>query len=717
MSHQDTSIIKKPKYFSMIHHKRKRLQVFFAVAAFLIAGIASISFTNSDKNQVLMKVIMDRLDSGHYQPQAVNDDFSKRVFEIYLKRLDYNKRFLTSKDVFALKKYEDKIDDLIQEGNYELQQIAMQMLQKRIAQFETYYQDLLAKPFNFEKDEYLETDNEKLEFVRSEEELQERWRKLLKYQTLSRLQDLVEEQEEALEKGELKAEKSFAELEAEAREKVLKNNVNWSKRMEKVNETDRISTYMNAIAGAYDPHSGYFPPIDKENFDIAMSGRLEGIGATLQEKDGYIKVVRIVPGSASWRQGELKAEDVILKVGQADEEAVDIVDMRLDDAVQLIRGPKGTEVRLTVKKPDGETTVIPIIRDIVIIEEGYAKTAVLRDESTNLDVGYIKLPKFYADFNRDNGRSCAVDVESAITDLQKENVNGLILDLRNNGGGSLQDVVDMAGLFIESGPVVQVKSKNGNPYVYGDNNETVQYDGPLIILVNSFSASASEILAAAIQDYDRGLIIGSETTFGKGTVQRFMDLDRSVSEAYNDIKPLGSIKLTTQKFYRINGGTNQLKGVEPHIVLPDAYRYIETGEQEREFPLTWDEIDQAPYQKWDNAPDYRKIVSNSQKRVEANATFALIEENAQRMKRQRDQSKYTLCYDKYVVEQEKRKAEGDKYDDIEKEIESLNIRSLAKDLPALEADTAKMASIKDLHEGVKKDVYINEAMKVMADMQ
>ena len=355
--------------------------------------------------------------------------------------------------------------------------------------------------------------------------------------------------------------------------------------MDKIDESDWLSIYLNSITTIYDPHTAYFPPQDKENFDIAMSGQLEGIGARLTSKGGFIVVAEIVPGSACWRQGQLKVGDKILKVGQGDEEPIDITDMRTDHAVKYIRGKKGTEVRLTVKQVDGSVITIPIIRDIVILEETYTKSAVIDNK------GYINLPKFYADFSGNGGRDCSDDVKNEILKLKEEGVEGIILDLRNNGGGSLQDVVEMAGLFIKEGPIVQVKAKVGKPRVYSDTDESVYYDGPLVVMVNTYSASASEILAAAMQDYGRAVIVGgSPTTFGKGTVQRAFDLDGFVSEAYDEIKPLGALKLTLQKFYRIDGGTTQLKGVTPDIILPDTWSYLNVGEKDQEFPIPWDEI-------------------------------------------------------------------------------------------------------------------------------
>ncbi len=672
-----------------------------------------------DKETLLMKIIINGLSQNHYQPQKIDNDFSKKVFDLYLERLDYSKRFFLQSDVDKLTKYKLDIDNAITKRrvDYAFLDLSVDLLEQRIKEAEHYYKEVLDKPFAFDKDEMYEVDAEKRGFVSTKEQLKERWRKSLKYQTLTRLVDALESQEKKIEEKKKDfTPKTFSELEKEAREKVQKTHKDWFSRMFEEDRSDRLHTFINAISRAYDPHTNYLPPKEKENFDISLSGRLEGIGARLQKKDGYITVTEIVPGSASARQGQLEAEDIILKVAQGDKEPVDVQDMRLDDAVQLIRGKKGTEVRLTVKKMDGASMVIPIIRDVVLLEESYAKSSILIDEADGSEIGYIKLPKFYADFNRRNGRSCAKDVRKELTKLQQEDVCGVILDLRNNGGGSLRDVVEMAGLFIEDGPIVQVKGKIGSPDVFDDSDPKIHYDGPLVVMVNSFSASASEILAAAIQDYKRGVIVGSAATYGKGTVQRFIHLDQALNPQFNSYKPLGSVKLTIQKFYRINGSTNQLKGVIPDVVLPDNYTYIEVGEKEQEYAMKADKIDALNYNEWTNLGTLDNIKVKSQSRVKSNETFALIEENAKRLQTQRDETMRTLCLDKYRKQQNKLNEESKKYKEIDKEIEDLNARSLLADLAEIRQDTAKESRNKKWLEDITKDVYISESMSIIKDI-
>ncbi len=685
-----------------------------------IAAIALVSFFIEDKKQndkevAIDQIVMQSLNASHYSPQNVNDTFAEHVFKLYIQRLDYNKKFLVQDDINELKKFEHSIDEDINSGRFTFFDKSLEIINKRIEESQKYYKEILDKPFIFNTNEVLELDAEKLTYAKDKDELKEEWRKHLKYQTLSRIADMMDSQEKAKEKSDTVKIKSREELEIAARKKVLKSNNDWFKRIKELDRDDRIATYFNSITGIYDPHTEFFPPKEKANFDIGMSGQLEGIGAQLQEKDAAIKVSSIVPGSASYRQGQLKPGDIILKVAQGEAEPVDITDMRLDDAVQLIRGKKGTEVRLTVKKPDGSVIIIPIIRDIVVIEETYAQSAILKGKK---NIGYIKLPTFYADFNGNNGRSCSIDMKKELQKLNEEKVDGIILDLRYNGGGSLPDVVRMAGLFIDKGPIVQVKSKTGTPQVMDDNDPTKVYNGPLTIMVNSNSASASEIMAAAIQDYKRGIIIGtSPSTFGKGTVQRFFDLDTYLPAQYANLKPLGQVKITTQKFYRINGDATQLKGVIPDIILPDPYYLLEQGEKEQDYPMAWDEIEPADYKPLNPAYSVDKLKANSATRLKNNPGFTILENAAKRLKKQKDSTIVSLNFDIYIAEQKRFKSESKKMDALDKEIPTMEISSLKADAIAIATDTAKTTKTKDWFKTLKKDIYLSETIAIMNDMK
>jgi carboxyl-terminal processing protease len=683
-----------------------------------IVAVALVSYTytiQNDKEEAIDQILMQNLNSLHYAPKEVNDEFSEKVFKLYMQRLDYNKKFLIESDVNDLKKFEHSIDEDVNTGRFAFFDKSFEIINKRVDEAKTYYTEILSKPFDFTKDENLQLDAEKLSYAKNKEALKEEWRKSLKYQTLARVVEMSDSQDKAKEKSDTVKIKSRTELEADARKKILKNNDDYFKRLKELDRNDRIEVYFNSIAGIYDPHTEFFLPKAKANFDISMSGQLEGIGAQLQEKDGYIKVSSIVPGSASYKQGQLKAGDLILKVAQGAAEPVDVVDMKMDDAVQLIRGKKGTEVRLTVKKPDASIIIVPIIRDIVVIEDSYAQSVILKGKK---NIGYIKLPSFYADFTGKGGRSCSKDIKKELMKLNDEKVDGIILDLRYNGGGSLNDVVDMAGLFIDKGPIVQVKQRMGMAQVLEDKDPSVVYSGPLTVMVNSNSASASEIMAAAIQDYHRGVIVGtSPASFGKGTVQRFYDLDESLPAQYAGIKPLGSVKITTQKFYRINGGATQLKGVIPDIILPDPYYLLDQGEKEQDYPMKWDEITPATYQALKPAYSVEKLKANSSERVKNNPGFTILNDAAVRLKKQKDSTLVSLNFDKYVAEQKRYKSESKKMETLDKEIPGIDVLPLQADIASIGSDTTKASKAKEWYKSIKKDIYLNETISIMNDMK
>lgn len=694
--------------------------LFLSTLAILSVSCFMCSFisggdSSKDKTVITENVMSSLLQMGHFKPRVMDDKFSEDVYDLYLKRIDINKKFLLQSDIDELKKMRNQIDDQLKADQFDFFIKSTEILNKRYAEVESFYKDLLKDPFDFTTNESIELEPKKLTYAADSKAQKEEWRKLFKYQTLVRVNDALEAQEKAqLKKDTVVELKTLAEIEKDCREKVEKNYTDFFKRLKKVDDTDRAGMFLNAVANVFDPHTEFFPPKVKDNFDIQMSGQLEGIGAQLQEKDGAIKVSNIVPGSASWRQGELKAGDIILKVAQGKDEPVDVTDMRLDDAVQLIRGKKGTEVRLTIRKPDASLKVISITRDIVILDETYAKSLLI-DEGKK--IGYLKLPSFYADFNKAGGRRCAVDVKNEIIKLKEQQVGGLIIDLRNNGGGSLQDVVEMAGLFIDKGPIVQVKTTGTMAEVLEDKNPGILYDGPLVIMVNNISASASEILAAAIQDYKRGVIIGGEQTFGKGTVQRIVSLDDRLDYTQMSYAPVGSLKLTMQKFYRVNGGSTQLKGVSSDIVLPDKYEKLYKGEREEEFPMPWDEIKPASITSWKAEWNLEEIKKKSKCRIENDLTFKQIRELELKYKKQADNTNISLNLEKYRAEQKKYTEESDVLDKLEKESKQLNAYGLALDLEKLASDSTKKVMNEEWIKSVKKDSYIKEAVQVILDMK
>ncbi len=668
-----------------------------------------------NRESLLMEMVLEHLYFYHYTEVDVNDVFSERVFDTYIDRIDNTKRFFIKEDIDHFLKYRLMIDDYAKEKSFLFFDEIHEIRSKRIDQIRGFYKEVLNEPFDFNTDESIESNTDKLTYVGTVDELRERWRKLLKYRVMISLKTRLDQQASSIENEDKELEtKSMDEMEAEARETVMKEMDRFFVAIDQQDRDDKIDEYVGVFVSVIEPHTGFFPPLDKQNFDIQISGKLEGIGAQLIEKDGYIKVTRIIPGSASWKQGDLEVNDLIIKVAQGSNEAVDVVNVKMDDVLPMIRGEKGTEVRLTVKKSDGTITLITIIRDEVVLEESYAKSAILREAGKKSKVGLIDLRTFYADFDDPRGRRCSRDVKNEVQKLVDEEVSGIIIDLRFNGGGSLSDVVDMTGLFIEKGPVVQVKQRQGAPTFLEDRDPSVLYDGPLVILVNSFSASASEILAAALQDYGRAIIVGdAPSTFGKGTVQRFYELDAAVPPMYKDFGELGSIKITTQKFFRVNGGSTQLKGVVPDIVLPGVYSYLETGEKEEDFPMEWTEIEPVSYDSKTLKLD--KLKAKSAKRVEKDPTFAMIDKEAKWFKSLQDETEISLNLEQYQEDQAARDAKSDEFESLQNEIEGLTISMLTVDENELKEGDVRLESIKTWYKALKKDVYVMEAMQIIGD--
>ncbi|MDT8308982.1 MAG: carboxy terminal-processing peptidase, partial [Bacteroidales bacterium] len=661
--------------------------IFTALVVVLLIGAGKF---NDYRENVIIRTVLTTLNFYHYQPVDINDKFSETVFINYIEALDRNKKFFLAEDIKQVERYKYSIDEELNSGKYLFFSEIEDIVTKRIDEAEQYYKNALENPFDFTVDEEIELDPDKVDYANTKEELQEEWRKAMKYQVMTRIHHELSIQEKAVEKTDTVVEiKSFSEIEQKARQDLLDTHNDWFERLKKLDRIDRFASFINAVTTVYDPHTNYFPPKIREDFDIAMSGQLEGIGAVLTEKGGFVQVTEIVPGSPSWKQGDLKEGDVILKVAQGDDESVSIVGMRLDEAVKLIRGHKGSVVNLTVKKKiDDEIVLISITRDVVQMEETYAKSAIITS-SKGKKTGYIFLPKFYVDFNNIyTGRSAARDVLLEIEKLKNDGVDAIILDLRNNGGGSLPDVVKMTGYFIKHGPVVQVANPKTKTELLKDVDPAIQYKGPVVVMVNKISASASEILAAALQDYQRAVIVGSPTTYGKGTVQQLIDLDMLVDD--NEGKPLGSIKLTMQKFYRVNGGATQLKGVVPDIIIPDQYRYIEFGEKELDNPMPWSKIKSTAYQKWDGPfPDLKNLRKKSEQRVNECDDFAVIEEHALRIKAQREQTTETLNLEKYRAKREKYKKETEKFNQIMDKETPLLVKFTSADKTTFVEDSVK----------------------------
>jgi carboxyl-terminal processing protease len=735
----------------------RKLSIFSLVFTLLTLFAAACSLADeagtidTKRNRFIGYLLSKQLPALHFSDKTVDDELARAAFHLYIKQLDYQKRFLLKKDVMEMEAFAPYIDDNLANGRISLPNTGYDILNEKISVVEKMVESMLANDtvrivdgksaarstssqpnegefyvgnFDVAKKETYETDPEKAEFVENLTELKDRWRKVLKAQIISQYLDLVEEQEKAQDPKEKEKEKanppqikSDEELWKEALTKVGKRNRTFFQRLKQETLQDHYDRFFNCITRAFDPHTNYIPPAGKEQFDINMRGSLEGIGALLREDDGFIKVIRIIPGSASAIQGRLKAEDIILQVAQEGEEPVDITDMRLRDAVRLIRGPKGKAVTLTVKKPDGTSEVLKIVRDVVQIEETFVKSTIV-ESAGGRKTGYIFIPSFYRDFegtrNGSKGRNSSDDTLREIESLKQQNVDGIVLDLRDDGGGALVDAVDITGLFIKSGPVVQVKNSFGDKRVLSDTDQNVNYDGPLVVLVNKFSASASEIVAAALQDYKRAVIVGGKHTHGKGTVQTIIDLNENIPllhlKKYDD---LGALKVMIQKFYRVTGGSNQWKGVEPDIVLPNLFEHIKSGERYLDYSLPWDSIEAVPFTPWtDKHLDLELLRKRSLERAAADEGLKIIAEEAVKaaeraehtavsidlkdMRSKREESKLMrekvgAHYRKYREEQEG----DDEFDEIEDE----------------KADP-KEVWLKN----VQEDPYIREAVNIVGDI-
>lgn len=727
-----------------------KLLLLVLLMAFASCSFTTKKFNDPDKDKLLIQLITYVLEQGHFNPKDINDEFSQQVFDGYLEQLDPFKRYFYESDIKEFRAYQNELDDQIKAYDITFFNLTHERLLQRLEESKETYKEVLSKPFDFNMQEEFSTDYENLEYVNSKRDMKDRWRQQLKFSTIANYDDLISQQENTFSNKQLKDAgsvneydstiegvdgsvndfqktadgdekkeesveiKSLVELEQEARETTLKSLDELYDFIDDRLRQDWFSVYINAIVEEFDPHTFYFAPEDKDRFDVAMSGNFEGIGARLQKRMDVITINEIISGGPAWRQNELEVGDQILKVKQDnDEDPVNVVGMRLDDAVKLIKGPKGTDVILTLRKVNGNIEDIRITRDVVELEETYAKSStVVKDGKT---FGVINLPKFYVDFEDYNKRNAASDLKIEIERLKEEGMEGLVLDLRNNGGGSLQTVVDMAGLFIKDGPIVQVKTAGEEKEILVDKDKSIVWDGPLVILVNELSASASEILAAAMQDYKRAIIIGSKQTYGKGTVQNVLDLNRMVRNNTNG--DMGALKFTTQKFYRINGGSTQLEGVKSDVVVPDRYSYIDLGEKDQENPLPWDKIDAVDYTVFENYYDYDNTIKNSKERMSTNEQLQLIDQNAQWVKQIRDKESYSLNYDDYKAQIKLNEEEAKRFEQLSEYKTNLTFSSLPYENKLMSNDSVLKIKRERWHESLSKDVYIEEALNVLHDLK
>ena len=672
---------------------------------FLIIPLIFIGFTFSDKkfsdpnkDRLLIEIVKYVVEKGHYNKIEINDDVSEKIFSSLINQFDNQKRFFLKSDIKNFEKYKFDLDDQIKNYDLTFFNLVYETSKLRFEEIKKYYNEIIANPFDFNSKEILDLDFENKDYSKNKNEVKQRWRKQLKFSTLDiallKLGDSLDFIDDRVYNESLAI--------------VKKNTEDFFEFYEDMDRDDWFSSYINSFLNQLDPHTFYFQPDDKERFDVNISGKFNGIGARLTKTEGTIKIVEIIIGGPIWKDKLLDVGDIILKVSQEGEEPVDVVGVKLDDAIKLIKGPAKSYVTLTVKKIDGSIREVKIMRDLVELEEVYAKSTLISKE--NVNYGYISLPKFYVDFSDYKNRNSAEDVKNHIIKLKNNGMQGLILDLRNNGGGSLQTVVDMTGLFIEKGPVVQVKSIGNRKKVLYDRNPEIVWDGPLVVLINEMSASASEILAAALQDYKRAVIIGSEKSFGKGTVQNIIDLNKFISNSNFD---MGALKITTDKFYRINGESVQLEGVKSDVVIPDSYMYIFNGERDEKNPLQWDKIDAAYYTKWNGFKNMNFITSNAQNRINSNNYHKLISKRAEWIKEQRDNKIIPLNFSSYKDYTESNSKKNKLFESISDYSNNLNFKLLKTEKEFIMSNKELLSNRNRWHKNLKRDIFISEGINIL----
>ena len=693
--------------------------LFTSLIAFIMC-LASCSFVSkdfdtSDKDSLVIQLITYVLDQAHYLDKEIDDDFSEKVFNTFLENLDPYKRYFYASDIEEFSEYKYSIDDAFKIPNLDFFDLVYERYKKRMSESEIIFNHILLNPFDFSKDEVCECDFEVLDYVQTNEELYDRWRKLLKIYVIENYHNEIEDDLRKLEKDSLFQIRNIDLIEKETRESLSETMIqNYKFVSEEMQRSDWFSVYINSFVSQYDPNTSYLDPESKDRFDVDMSGNYAGIGARLQKKIDKVEITEVISGGPAWRDNTLEKGDAILKVRQDDEEEpVSILTMRLSEAVKLIKGEKGTKVHLTVKKVDGSISEVTVKRDIVQLEETYIKSSIVKKDNNNY--GIINIPKFYIDFDNQSNRDAAKDLKTEIKRLKEQGIKGLVIDLRNNGGGALKTVVDMAGMFIKNGPVVQVKYFDKEKQVLSDRDRSILWTGPLVILVNEGSASASEILAAAMQDYKRAIIIGGNQTWGKGTVQNVFPLNRMVRGNTNG--DLGALRYTTQKYYRINGGSVQLEGVKSDINVPYRYKYLDFGEKDSENPLEWDEIDDVDYTTWQSNFDFDQAIQKSKDRMSNNEYLKLVDENAKWIKTVRDDKLINLNYDNFKKELEENLSETKKFDALNDFSMDFNFKSLPYEVDLIEKDSVLGIKRKRWHKSLNKDVYIDEALNVLSDLR
>lgn len=678
---------------------------------------------DDEKMQTIMVSVKNTLSYLHYNPKPINDAYSQEVYTHYFDMVDPSKRFFLKSDMDEFEKHKTKLDDYLNQGNLLFYKTTIDRLYQRVDEIDKMTQDIFSKPINLDEEEEMILEPKSKTSPENQKELYNEWKKYIKYnillemETLNSKEEAQKEKKDSVQKNGLKDTIKLEILTQEQKRIKATDEVkdlvsDTFRRFKKRNKMDWFTVYMNAYTEVFDPHTNYYSPKNKEEFDMQFKGKVIGIGAIIQEKKGYLYLGPLTIGAPAWKSKQLTEGDKILKVrSKPKDDAVNVVGMLSDEAVRLIRGEKGTPVTLTVQKKDGTVRDVTMIREEVAIEDTFARSIVV-DAPNGKKYGFINLPSFNTDFEDAKGRNASDDIKNEIIKLKKQNISGIILDLRNNGGGSLTEVGDIMSLFMNEGPYVQVKDGNGKVQTYKSKGNSPIWTGPLLIMQNELSASASEILAGEMQDYGRAVIFGSPQSFGKGTVQTFVDLNRFL----NTNEDFGSLKLTIQKFYRITGESTQRKGIESDIQMKDFYTYAEIGERYEDYPLAWDKVPATNFTKV-NYFNLDQLRSSSQARINTNPYYKLLQESAKWKEDLDKVEKITLNQTKFFALMKDRKTQIEKFKKLDK-IDNKLVFVLHPDEAAREkTDEAFAKKTENWIKNLKRDFYLQEGVNVISEMK
>ncbi len=681
----------------------------------LSISFPKISFAQNQsidpKEQKIVETVTTILHDSHFNPAEINDAFSKAVFHAFLISLDPDKRIFLASDIQEFKKQETNIDDLIKTNSLVFFNLVYDRVVKRMKESKVIYTALLQKPTDLYTDENINPDDDKLDYTKNHGELKNRWRMQLKYFILKNLATNLEDT--AYQYGAKHPNLKFIELEKSTRASFLKKINGDSENIDILDREYFFEKYINAIVVQFDPHSLYMKNSKKNKSEINLTGKLVGIGARLVIENESIAIGEMAYGGPSFNSKQIDVGDIILKVAEKNNIPVDIAGLKLPEVVALMKGNIGTTVTLTIKKEDGNIIEVPIKRDIIEFKDSYAKSCVA--EKNGKKFGVIDLPKFYKDFDDPNNRDAAKDIQNEIEFLKKEGVEGILIDLRNNGGGAVDTAIDITGLFIETGPVVQIKSGNKTKEILSDINPKIQWEGPLVILLNNDSASASEIFAAAIQDYKRGIIMGSKQSYGKGTVQKMTNLELYTPKGTG--KNYGALKTTIKKIYRINGSSTQVEGVSSDIVIPDEFLYVKYGERNKSNVMVWDKIEALPFTKWNSLINFETVIAASNKRIAENMDFKLLNEYAEYLSKKEQSNTVSLNVEKYKMEQNRDKNELNKFDEIHNYKNNLIFKSTTNEVALIKKTPSLGVKRKEWRDALATDIYIDEALNVLVDIK